>query len=150
MKICILGSSPIQCLYAFELSKNHEVCVLEKSPFTGGAWQSRPFTDISMPIFNNIIYPFSSCEESLLPNIFQCLNQYGVSPKFINSDSYHSIVDFKPKNCLIADFSPMFDALKDHTSLSFQCVGAVPFNLISAFTRFLRCVKVAGTQSSSE
>lgn len=118
MKICLLGSSPIQCLYAFELSKNHEVCVLDKLPFTGGAWQSRPFANISTPIFNNIIYPYSTFEESLLPKISLCLNQYGVFPKSVTSDSYYSIVEFKPKNCLIADFSPLFDKLKQHTSIS--------------------------------
>ena len=69
LNIAILGTSPVQVLYALELSKSNDVTVYDKSLNAGGAWQTKLLNGNFLPTYNNIICPLSELEEKLLDPI---------------------------------------------------------------------------------
>lgn len=104
-KLCLVGTSLINCLYAIELSKRYDVYLFEQGTL-GGAWQSKPILGIQAQVFNNVICPLSLSEEDVMDEIYNylsCLNiQVDISSNFTVTS------DYLPRSCFFIQLNTFF------------------------------------------
>ena len=111
-EVAILGSSPIMCLLALNLSKKYKVTMFTESSSLGGAWSINTLNGENVPSHNNIVYPFSKKEILILKKIEAELNKKKINFERTNSFGFINS-KFKPEYALLVDFSNLFKLINE-------------------------------------
>ena len=116
-EVAILGSSPIMCLLALNLSKKYNVTMFTERPSLGGAWSINTLSGENIPSHNNIVYPFSKKEILILKKIEAELNKKKINFERTNSFGFINS-KFKPEYALLVDFSNLFKLINESKKIS--------------------------------